>query len=421
MPFSYTLAGRTVTFDDDGFLVVDPALTPDVDGLLELPVGTTFDADGLIILDFSWVTPDPLPDLLEIHAFDLVTGEAFGRLDAARVSWSEQLNGRMDLSCRLDLAHRPSREIAPRLVDTKVRPIKLVVYDPPIAKSFILWEASYTESRFLNLRGAGLWSWFAQFPLSRSFTFTQRDQHLIAATLLNWAQHADQGGGIGVTIDTTTSGVLRDRTYNGFEYAPVGQRVDELAAVDNGFEFAIDSTFDGNVTVTDTWRPSYPRAGRVWPDSGLQIDVDGTAAQLTVDWVTPTTDVREIGAGEGGVDMFTAAATDPALGDYAPLWDVVRRKSVERRTTLQAHADRDLELANRRTERWSVTVLDRFGLLKTMTVGDECQIVIGRDDFRWPDGTEVVRRVVGRTVNTDDDGGPDRVELELENLDEGSA
>jgi hypothetical protein len=420
MPFVYRLAGRTVTFDADGVAAIDPALALDGDGLLIPPAGFTLDADGLIVLDFAWVTPPPLPDLLEIHAFDLVTGEAFGRLDAAQVHWSERLNGRMELSCRLDLTHRPSRELAPRLVDTKVRPIKLVVYDPPIAKSFILWDASYTERRFLNLRGAGLWSWFAQLPLSRSFTFTQRDQHTIAATLLAWAQHADEGGGIGVAIDPVLSGVLRNRTYNGFEYVPVGQRVDELAALIDGFDFAIDTTFDGNVTVTDTWRPSYPRAGSAWPASGIQIDANGTAAVLTVDWVTPTTDQREIGAGEG-VDTLTATAHDPTLTGYAPLWDVERRKGVERQATLQAHADRDLELANRRTEAWSAIVLDRFGLLKGLTVGDECQIVVGTDDYLYPDGLEVVRRVIGRTVNADDDGGPDRVTLELENLDEGSA
>lgn len=420
MPFVYSLGSLPATVDEDGLIDVD-GLAVDGDGLLIPPAGFTLDGDGLIVLDFVWVTPDPLPDLLEIHAFDLVTGQAFGPLDAGQVRWSERLNGRLDLSFRLDLAHRPSREMAPNLADDgRVKPIKIVVYDPPIVKSFVLWEASYTESRFLNLRAAGLWSWFGQIPLSRSFTFTQVDQHAIAATLLNWAQASAQGGGIGVAIDATLSGVLRDRNYNGFEYVPVGQRVDELAAVDNGFDFTIESTFDGNITVTDTWVPSYPRAGRSWPESGIQIDADGKAANLTVDWITPTTDVREIGAGEG-VDMLTATANDPTLSVYAPLWMVEDRKSVEYQTTLQAHADRDLQLANRRTESWSVTVLDKHALLKTLTVGDECQIVIGQGDFRWPDGHEVVRRIVGRTVTVSDDGEPDRVDIELENLEQGSA
>lgn len=360
----------------------------------------------------------PAVKTLSVHAFDLVTGEPFGRLDAGQVKWSERLNGRLELSFRLDLAHRPSREMAPRLVDDagRVRPIKVVVYDPPIAKSFILLEASYTDRRFLGLRGAGLWSWFAQFPLSDPFTFVQTDQHTIAATLLNWAQHPAQGGGIGVAVDNTLSSRLRDRTYNGFEHVPVGQRVDELAAVIDGFDFAIDTTFDGNITVVDTWRPQYPRAGRAWPESGIQIDADGTATALTVDWSTPTTDQREIGAGEG-TDMLTATANDPTLTDYPPLWATENRKSVEEQATLQSHAGRDLQLANRRTQQWSVTVLDRFKLLKGLIVGDECQIAVGPGDFRWPDGYEAVQRAVGRTVNVDDDGGPDQVTLELENLD----
>lgn len=354
----------------------------------------------------------------EVHAFDLVTGAPLGRLDVGQLSWSEQLNARMTIDCRLDLAHRPSREMVPLLVDDVhncVRPVKLVLFDDPVVKSFILWEVQYIDRRFLKLSGAGLWSWFAQFPLSQRLRFVQAEQIYIATTLIGWAQAPEQGGGINVAVEWTPSGRKRDQTYEGFEYGMVGQRVDELAALADGFDFAIESTFDGNVTVTDTWRPSYPRAGRPWPASGIQIDADGTTTTLEVLTSQPTTDVRAIGAGEG-TGMLHAEAHDDTLDAWPPLWadTGADHKTVERQATLQGHADRQLQLANRGTERWSVTVLDKYDLLKGLTVGDECQVVVGPGDFRYPDGLSVVRRVVGRSVTVPDDGGPDEVDLELE-------
>ena len=348
--------------------------------------------------------------MAELHAFDLVTGEPYGRLDVSQLQWSERINARLDLSCRLDLAHRPSRELAPSLLPGRT---KLVLVDGPIVKSFILWETSYTERRFLNLRAAGLWSWFQQMPLQRFFRFNNREQFEIAAELINWAQAPAQGGGIGVDVDISPpSGVLRDRTYRRFEFAPVGQRVDELAAVNGGFDFAIDSTFDGNVTVTDTWRPSYPRAGTTWPASALQVDAQN-AAELTVDESAPIRAILEVGAGEGVDQIDAALGVTPS--PYPPLWKVVSRKTVERQATLFNHARRDFELHNRQTEAWAVTVMDKYDALKGLTVGDEANITVAPGDFRFPDGTEEVRRVIGRSVSVPDDGGPERVALTLEN------
>lgn len=345
----------------------------------------------------------------ELHAFDLATGVPRGRLRASKVKWSEGLNAELGLRFRLDLAHRPTREVAPFL---RSGGTKIVLHDPPVTRSFIVWERSYTQRRFLQVRAAGLWSWFNQRPLDRTFRYRGADQHAIAAELVEWAQ---RGGGVGVGVEWSASGRRRDRTYKGFENAMVGDRVAELAAVEDGFNFTIETTFDGHVAVSDTWRPLYPRAGVSWPASGARVDLDGSATDLDVDEFAPISHQRELGAGEGKA-MRVADHSVSLPPQYPPLWRVEGRKTVELVETLREHARADLAAHNAAAESWSPTVLDRFGTVRAMTVGDECQLVVGAGDYLWPDGYETVRRLVGRDVTISDKGGPDRVTLQLESV-----
>jgi hypothetical protein len=70
--------------------------------------------------------------------------------------------------------------------------------------------------------------------------FTGVDQALIADGLIDYWQNLDYGH-YGITTGVSSPhGVLRDRTYLAKESHLIAQRMSELAAVQNGFDFQID-------------------------------------------------------------------------------------------------------------------------------------------------------------------------------------
>ncbi len=84
--------------------------------------------------------------------------------------------------------------------------------------------------------------------------YVDADQTLIAKDLIDTVQ-ADDWSDYGIdTSGVSASGVLRDRSYEAGKVHRVGQRVEELAAVKNGFDFAYDP-------VTGSFDTYYPQRG----------------------------------------------------------------------------------------------------------------------------------------------------------------
>jgi hypothetical protein len=130
------------------------------------------------------------------------------------------------------------------------------------------------------------------------------DQIQIARNLLTSMQ-SDPAADVGLSLQSGSSGVLRDRTYLASENASYGQRLTELSNVDDGFEWMINTTIDqASGIVTATWNWGYPQLGslssnHVFGQAGdlisWQEDIDATrgATRWLARGDTTNTDVAD--------------------------------------------------------------------------------------------------------------------------------
>lgn len=277
----------------------------------------------------------------------------------------------------------------------------------------IIWTRRYrTSSKTLELAGAEFRSYFDHRQIIATTGFAATDQLTIARSLVSAAQ-AYTGGDIGITLGAEASGVLRDRTYNGYELKNVGEALTQLSEVENGFDFTVEVAYV-NDTPTKTLRLGYPRRGRRAPESGWLFDYPGniTDYEWPEDGTGMATTRRATGAGDQQ-GMLIAAAADSSLIDAGyPLLEASRAYGdVIIQTTLQAHANADLAATKQVLTIPTVTVrADLDPMIGTYIVGDDCRLRI--TDERFPAGIDGFHRIVNIAVDPQDNG-PEKVVLTL--------
>lgn len=136
----------------------------------------------------------------------------------------------------------------------KVVPGKTVVHvyrDADIWGTYIIWSArvqSQRGSTQVELSGSTLESWFYRRIVDMDINYNQIDQIQIMRDMISKAQIGwhpyPENSNLGITVMDGSSGVLRDRKYLKTEAASYGQRIEELANVDNGFEYMIRTYID---------------------------------------------------------------------------------------------------------------------------------------------------------------------------------
>lgn len=136
----------------------------------------------------------------------------------------------------------------------KIVPARTIVHvyrDSEIWGTYIIWSVRLRSSSHapttMEIQGATLESWFDKRIVDQDLVYTGTDQFDIVRDLIDnaqvgWTPYEDAAN-LGITVTSNMSGVLRDRSYFLTDAASVGQRLQELAAVDNGFEYMIN-TFD---------------------------------------------------------------------------------------------------------------------------------------------------------------------------------
>lgn len=197
-------------------------------------------------------------------------------------------------------------------------------------------------------------------------SFTQVDQLAIFRALLADAQgvtrHGKTPGDIGIEMDTTQmSGVLRDRkdvddqkgAYYGTEFTPYGQRLDELAQVDGGFEWRIDSYLDSDRQLRRRLVLGYPKVGRDADEGSLVLESPGQISDFDYneDGESSANYVAAIGSNvtpdpddpDTEVLVWGESWGDSELDAGYPLLETTTAYStVQQQTTIDSHAKADL-------------------------------------------------------------------------------
>jgi hypothetical protein len=93
-----------------------------------------------------------------------------------------------------------------------------------------------------QVKAAGMLDYLRRWriePDGASLVYTNQDQTVIAKGLIDYYQALSYGNYGIVTTGLANTGVLRDRTYPAIEGHLIAQRLSELAAVNNGFDFSV--------------------------------------------------------------------------------------------------------------------------------------------------------------------------------------
>lgn len=345
-------------------------------------------------------------------AHDLRTNAKLAELPLVDVSYGESLGGAGEFSAALPMAvdgadSATTTTSVAALLTSSSMPERTALYlyrDAAIRGGGVIWGRRRGKGRPAAISGAGFWSFFRRQHLRTTQSFSAQDQLSIARSLVTIAQ-AITGSDIGVTVGSETSGVLRSRTYYSYELKQIAEAVEQLAAVNGGFDLAID-LLPGPVKQLTL---SYPRRGRIAGTTGVAF-VDGKNIldyEVVEDGTQSARVATAIGAGDG-LDMLVSTQTRTDLIDagFPATSTVVAFKDVKVRATLDAHAIAAVNARTTTPTTWTVTVDpdDPDGGLGTWIVGDDALLEIPDDDNfpRGLDGSSGYRafhRIIAATVS----------------------
>lgn len=227
--------------------------------------------------------------------------------------------------------------------------------------------------------------------------YTNMDQARIFQALLE----TTTAGGIGLDYNCPDSGIKRDRSYGDDENARVYDRVNELAAVSQGFDWTIDVVWgdDAHTYVRKIARTGYPHLGNRTPYPAHTFE---TGQNITdFDFQEPwgegdaATHVRAIGDGEGSSKIMSAPVIDtvreaagwPRLEERRTFSGVTSQSAIDNHAKAVAQylfaGQRILTLTARNPDD-----TEDFTRLGDLTLGDTARAVINTPqltlDAAWP-------------------------------------
>jgi hypothetical protein len=207
----------------------------------------------------------------------------------------------------------------------------VLVFSGPLVGYSVSADAQSTS---FAITAQGLYSYVSRWwvePSDQDLDYVDLDQTFIAKALLDLWQGKDYGN---FGIDTSSvvpSGVLRDRTYLAKDIHNIAQRIDELRAVQNGFDLWIDPP-------TREFLTAYPARGQ---DLSQTVIIDGRSvvspsASITVgpgDYVSEAYVWSPSGEGEGSI---TSHQTD---SNIRQTWGRIGIAQSHQNLALQTTAD----------------------------------------------------------------------------------
>ncbi|MFE9396791.1 hypothetical protein [Streptomyces flavidovirens] len=251
-------------------------------------------------------------------------------------------------------------------------------------------------------------------------TYTQVDQLAIARGLVGYAASLS-GGDIGIRMDATkVSGVLRDRSYVASEVPRVRDLLDDLAAVDGGFEWRIQAYRD---TATGArvkqLQLGYPKIAvgaqpvmLTYPGNVLAYTLPSDATTMANVWQSRGATVDNTVDAEGGPLLSSVWRYDDRLnGGWPRLDGTSDYNTVSVKTTLDNHAKADLARARNAATIPSIRVrLD--GEITPALIGARARLRIR--DVWHAEGLDATYRVVGMKLDPAERGREESAELYLE-------
>lgn len=218
------------------------------------------------------------------------------------------------------------------------------------------WTRDLSDNPEVRIAGQGLWSYYrdGRRTIRSDATFTAADQLTIVDDILTTAHGIANPLNLDVSLNPTTSGITRTISYLGTDRKPVGEAIEQLAEMTDGFDFNIHATWDTTTT------PPVPQATlEVWyPNVGTTTQIvwqhghDVLLEPVTSDATKLATVVDAIGAGP-----TYGTATDTS-GTYPYLEGTISMTDTSDATILGHAADGELARRQDPPRTFTAQILD---------------------------------------------------------------
>lgn len=270
-----------------------------------------------------------------------------------------------------------------------------------------------------QIAGVQLWALLRSRRIRWTTRYSQVDQFQIVRSLVERAQQST-GGDLGIVVDPGSSGRLRDREYAAWDDKPLGEAIEQLSEVIDGFDFRLDT-----IRVGDGYerrlRLFYPRAGRDAASTGhvWTWGSNAVAMEWPVNGERTANAIAALGAGEEAAMLRTVVTDTSVLAEGYPLLEgSLSLKDVSVRSTLEGHARAELANRARPISLPTATVLtDAAPTLGSYVPGDYARLVIPpHRSPLYPAGLDRFARIVEIEVRVPDDGDPGTARLTFDEV-----
>lgn len=273
-----------------------------------------------------------------------------------------------------------------------------------------------SSNRALRITAKSFEEYFYKIIQRTNINVTNTEQLTIARKIItNNNAHKD----VLINIDnSTTTGVKRERNMYSYEFKTVGEELERLSSLINGFDWNVEIETDP-VTKELSRNLSfyYPNKGKSQTNTDLLFEFPGAIRDFTLsdDAENGANILYGIGAGEGDEQLsYSKVDSAQSAAKYPRLEETVSYKSVSEESTLKSHVEADLKKMISPVTVIEVTLRgDGEGEheVGTYDVGDWARFRI--EDPFLPKPIDQFHRITGFKVSVEDDSGLETVTLVL--------
>lgn len=354
---------------------------------------------------------------------DLATNRRLEELPLSGVQFGQALNQSGTFQGTLTLGNPKLAVKNPYDITTPCRRCVYALRDGVPVWGGIIWTRSYDSTTRQVTIGAGdWWSYFSHRKVLPVLGLTERadglyvapsptyianqptsyrglDQNQIARNLVAQAQAAT-GGNIGIQLDGTLSGVIRQETYNGYDNTWVSDALGNLANIIEGPDMLFDvGAVDSAGRPARLFRLGTPQLGV--PGRPWRWELGGNL--LSYQWPSDGTKyaTRLFAAGNGTEEAALIQVAEDR-SRYANGWPLAESENsystVSDTDDLQGHADSDLASSSLPAVVPQLVVRgDIWPTYDEISVGDQGLVTI-QDDF-FPSKLTTAMRIVSASVS----------------------
>ena len=349
---------------------------------------------------------------------DVLTNQILAELSLTNVNFTQQLNSAGTFTGDLLLSGVNSTAL--NVLNSTI-PARCAVYvdrSGVLVWGGIVWAREWDSgNQHLKISAREFESYFERRRISSTLSFSSVDQLTVVQQLIQAAQAVPYGN-IGVVVPSNTSGVTISQVYYSYELKTYFSAIADLAKNNNGFDFNIAVSYDGDKNPVKTLELGYPRLGNTYSSTSATVPTfilpAGNIVQYNYkeDGTKATNTVYATGAGSNeGKLVATATDSTKLTAGWPLLEDSINYSTITDATLLSGLANGQVLATSYPPQTIQVVAPPYVDpVYGTYNMGDQARLVI-TDNF-YPTEFDGNYRIIGWNV-TPGENGPERVTLTL--------